>query len=150
MDRLYQWTKRKLIQSQLYIISLKKQSGLSKGGSEIPTKEDNTMDENTNVQIITFFPLNQGMPPQLINNISVTAKCCRERHIGLNENTLRFLCRTGQIPCIKVGNKTLINWNVLMEFLMSGGVKAEQPEPEAPVPVAAADGIRKVPARIKR
>ena len=97
-----------------------------------------------------FFPLNQGMPPQLINNISVTAKCCRERHIGLNENTLRFLCRTGQIPCIKVGNKTLINWNVLMEFLMSGGVKAEQPEPEAPVPVAAADGIRKVPARIKR
>ena len=74
------------------------------------------MNENTNVQIITLFPLADSMPPQLINNVSVTAKICRERHIGLNENTLRFLCKTGQIPCIKVGNKTLINWNVLMEY----------------------------------
>ena len=75
------------------------------------------MNENTNVQIITLFPLADSMPPQLINNVSVTAKICRERHIGLNENTLRFLCKTGQIPCIKVGNKTLINWNVLMDYL---------------------------------
>lgn len=116
----------------------------------IITKEVKLMDENTNVQIIAFFPLAEGMPPQLINNISVTAKYCRERHIGLNENTLRFLCRTGQIPCIRVGNKTLINWNVLMEFLVKGGVKAEQPEPEEHVPVSAADGIRKVPVRLKR
>ena len=91
------------------------------------------MNENTNVQIITLFPLADNMPPQLINNVSVTAKICRERHIGLNENTLRFLCKTGQIPCIKVGNKTLINWNVLMDYLTKGGVKTEQAESEAPV-----------------
>ncbi len=78
------------------------------------------------------------------------AKRCREENLGISESSIRFLCKNGAIPCIKIGRKTLINWNVLMEFLMSGGVKAEQPEPEAPVPVAAADGIRKVPARIKR
>lgn len=82
------------------------------------------MNENTNVQIITLFPLADSMPPQLINNVSVTAKICRERHIGLNENTLRFLCKTGQIPCIKVGNKTLINWNILMEYLTKGGIRS--------------------------
>ena len=108
------------------------------------------MNENTNVQIITLFPLADSMPPQLINNVSVTAKICRERHIGLNENTLRFLCKTGQIPCIKVGNKTLINWNVRMEYLTKGGVKTEQAESEAPVPTSAAGGIRKVPTRLKR
>ena len=108
------------------------------------------MNENTNVQIITLFPLADSMPPQLINNVSVTAKICRERHIGLNENTLRFLCKTGQIPCIKVGNKTLINWNVLMDYLTKGGVKTEQAESEAPVPTPVAGGIRKVPTRLKR
>ena len=108
------------------------------------------MNENTNVQIITLFPLADSMPPQLINNVSVTAKICRERHIGLNENTLRFLCKTGQIPCIKVGNKTLINWNVLMDYLTKGGVKTEQAESEAPVPTSVAGGIRKVPTRLKR
>lgn len=108
------------------------------------------MNENTNVQIITPFPLADSMPPQLINNVSVTAKICRERHIGLNENTLRFLCKTGQIPCIKVGNKTLINWNVLMEYLTKGGVKTEQSESEEPLPTSVAGGIRKVPTRLKR
>lgn len=108
------------------------------------------MNENTNVQIITLFPLADSMPPQLINNVSVTAKICRERHIGLNENTLRFLCKTGQIPCIKVGNKTLINWNVLMDYLAKGGVKTEQAESEAPDPTSVAGGIRKVPTRLKR
>ena len=108
------------------------------------------MNENTHVQIITLFPLADSMPPQLINNVSVTAKICRERHIGLNENTLRFLCKTGQIPCIKVGNKTLINWNVLMDYLTKGGVKTEQAESETPVPTSVAGGIRKVPPRLKR
>ena len=108
------------------------------------------MNENINVQVITFFPLANSMPPQLINNVSVTAKICRERHIGLNENTLRFLCRTGEIPCIRVGNKTLINWNVLMDYLAKGGVKTEQSEPEKTVPVSTAEGIRKVPAKLKR
>lgn len=75
---------------------------------------------------------------------------CRERHIGLNENTLRFLCKTGQIPCIKVGNKTLINWNVLMDYLTKGGVRTEQSESEAPVATSVAGGIRKVPTRLKR
>ena len=42
-------------------------------------KGDFTMNENTNVQIITLFPLADNMPPQLINNVSVTAKICRER-----------------------------------------------------------------------
>lgn len=116
----------------------------------ITIKEVLPMNENTNVQIITLFPLADSMPPQLINNVSVTAKICRERHIGLNENTLRFLCKTGQIPCIKVGNKTLINWNVLMDYLTKGGVKTEQAESEAPVPTSAAGGIRKVPTRLKR
>lgn len=116
----------------------------------ITIKEVLPMNENTNIQIITLFPLADSMPPQLINNVSVTAKICRERHIGLNENTLRFLCKTGQIPCIKVGNKTLINWNVLMDYLTKGGVKTEQAESEAPVPTSVAGGIRKVPTRLKR
>ena len=44
-------------------------------------KGDFTMNENTNVQIITLFPLADSMPPQLINNVSVTAKICREQHL---------------------------------------------------------------------
>lgn len=108
------------------------------------------MNENTNVQIIALFPLMDSMPSQLINNISVTAKICRERHIGLNENTLRFLCKSGQIPCIKVGSKTLINWNVLMEYLTKGGVRAEHEDSGEPIPAPAEGGIRKVPTRLKR
>lgn len=86
-------------------------------------------------------------PKQLMNTIAETAKLCRERNMGLNDSTLRYLCKSGALPCLKVGSKTLINWNLLIRCLFSDEPpKAEKAEP----PKSDSGTIRPVPARLRR
>lgn len=86
-------------------------------------------------------------PKQLMNTIAETAKLCRERDMGLNDSTLRYLCKSGVLPCLRVGNKTLINWNVLIRCLFSDKPpttdRSDQPQTETGT-------IRPVPARLRR
>lgn len=86
-------------------------------------------------------------PKQLMNTIAETAKLCRERDMGLNDSTLRYLCKSGVLPCLRVGSKTLINWNILVRCLFSDKQpttdKSEQPQTEMGT-------IRPVPARLRR
>lgn len=85
-------------------------------------------------------------PKQLMNTIAETAKLCRERDMGLNDSTLRYLCKSGALPCIRVGSKTLINWNVLIRCLFSEEPTADKSEP----PITESGTIRPVPARLRR
>ncbi len=86
-------------------------------------------------------------PKQLMNTIAETARLCRERDMGLNDSTLRYLCKNGMLPCVKIGSKTLINWNILIHWLFSEepvtADKTEQPETETGT-------IRPIPAKLKR
>ena len=97
-------------------------------------------------QISAMVPVPKP-PKQLMNTIAETAKLCRERNMGLNDSTLRYLCKSGALPCIRVGSKTLINWNVLIRCLFSDepliADKSELPKEETGV-------IRPVPARLRR
>ena len=69
-----------------------------------------------------------------MNSINETAKLCKEYNIGISRAHLLELANSGQIPCVKVGQKYLINWDKLMEFLDSSKLPAEEPKP----------GIRKI------
>ena len=33
------------------------------------------------------------------------------------ENTLRRMCKNNEVPCLHIGKRTLINFNVLVSFL---------------------------------
>lgn len=69
-----------------------------------------------------------------MNSINETAKLCKEYNIGISRAYLLELANSGQIPCVKVGQKYLINWDKLMEFLDSSKLPVEEPKP----------GIRKI------
>lgn len=74
------------------------------------------------------------------------ARRCREENIGISESAIRIICKNGAIPSIKVGRKTLINWDVFYKYIMSGGTVQQ---PEQPV-IETAVGIMPLPARIRR
>ncbi|MDE7360748.1 MAG: hypothetical protein K2N38_02315 [Oscillospiraceae bacterium] len=103
-------------------------------------------DSQDKQQISAMVPVPKP-PKQLMNTIAETAKLCRERNMGLNDSTLRYLCKSGALPCLRVGNKTLINWNVLIRCLFSDepitAEKSELPKEETGI-------IRPVPARLRR
>ena len=52
-----------------------------------------------------------------MNSINATAQLCKQNHIGLSRHHLLQLAQDGEIPCIQCGNKTLINWDGLMDYL---------------------------------
>ncbi len=58
-----------------------------------------------------------------------------------------MVCKNGMLPCVKIGSKTLINWNILIHWLFSEEPvtvdKAEQTETEIGT-------IQPIPARLKR
>ena len=54
---------------------------------------------------------------KLMNTINETAKLCKEEGVGLSRNHIRYLANSGEIPSVKIGNKVLINWKKLMEYL---------------------------------
>lgn len=46
-----------------------------------------------------------------MNTINETAKLCKENQI------IRYLAKNGLIPSVKIGNKILINWDQLINYL---------------------------------
>ena len=57
-----------------------------------------------------------------------TAARCKVEGLGLSANQLRVLCKTGQLKHTQMGNKPLIYWPNLLEFLESGTPKERPPE----------------------
>ena len=53
----------------------------------------------------------------LMNTINETTKLCKEKNIGISRNHIRYLANNGLVPSVKIGNKILINWDKLMEYL---------------------------------
>ncbi len=66
----------------------------------------------------------------LLNTIADTAKLCEKFNVGLTEWHIRRLCDNGAIPFIKLGSKRMVNWNVLMRFVNSGGEFNVLPPPK--------------------
>lgn len=62
----------------------------------------------------------------LMNTINETAKLCRENNIGVSRNHIRYLASNGLIPSVKIGNKILINWDKLMEYLNTSTLKPDK------------------------
>ena len=73
---------------------------------------------------------------KIMNTINETAKLCKEQNVGISRNHIRHLANTGIIPCVKIGNKILINWQGLMTYLATNHL--DPPEKSA--------GIRKISA----
>lgn len=94
-------------------------------------------------EVICILPASEeGIP--LINNIADTARLCKQFNVGLSEWQLRRLCDSGAIPFIPVGSKRLINWNVLMSYVNSGGERHAPPEPKSEVGI-----ITRIPEKLK-
>lgn len=71
-------------------------------------------------EVLFILPTGEtGIP--LLNTITDTAKLCSRFNVGLSEWHIRKLCNSGAIPFISFGSKRLINWNVLMRYVNSGG-----------------------------
>ncbi len=70
------------------------------------------------------------MKKTLMNNITKTHERCKEEGIGISLSHLRYIVKSGKIPTCRVGNKYLINWNLLMAYLNTGDTC--EPEPNLP------------------
>ena len=71
-----------------------------------------------------------------MNTINETAKLCKENQIGISRNHIRYLAVNGLIPSVKIGNKILINWEQLMNYLDTNTLNTQQD----------CSGIRKITA----
>lgn len=71
-----------------------------------------------------------------MNTINETTRLCKENGIGISRNHLRYLASSGSIPSVKIGNKILINWDKLIEYLNTHKLE----------PVDTSAGIRKISA----
>lgn len=63
-----------------------------------------------------------------VATIPRTAARCKAEGIGLSANQLRVLCKRGQLKHTQMGNKPLIYWPNLLEFLESGTPDPPPPE----------------------
>ena len=63
---------------------------------------------------------------KLMNTINETAKLCKEEGVGLSRNHIRYLANSGEIPSVKIGNKVLINWKKLMEYLNGNTLNSDK------------------------
>ena len=63
-----------------------------------------------------------------VATIPKTAARCKAEGIGLSANQLRVLCKRGQLKHTQMGNKPLIYWPNLLEFLESGTPDPPPPE----------------------
>ena len=77
-----------------------------------------------------------------IATISKTFERCQAENIGISKHLIRSLAASGQIPSIKAGTTTLINYDVLMEFLNNGTVQ----HPETKVPEVGK--VRPIPEKL--
>jgi len=46
----------------------------------------------------------------------------------VTRSSLDYFIREGTIPSVKVGNRILINYDMLLKILYEGGVEPEQPQ----------------------
>ena len=84
-----------------------------------------------------------------MNSINKTAKLCREYNIGISRSYLLQLTKSGAIPCVKVGQKILINWEKLMQYLDTNTLTPDEEEGTQTTTVSAEEpvpGIRKISA----
>ncbi|MCC8097511.1 MAG: hypothetical protein LIO44_02930 [Eubacterium sp.] len=65
----------------------------------------------------------------IMNTIAGTYERCKAEHIGLNASQLRRLCLDEVIPCVRLGRKILINWDVLMAYINGDNFVPAQPKP---------------------
>lgn len=63
---------------------------------------------------------------RLMNTINETARLCQEKDIGISRNHIRYLAKNGLIPSVRIGNKILINWDKLMEYLNTSTLEPEK------------------------
>ncbi len=63
-----------------------------------------------------------------VATIPRTAARCKAEGIGLSANQLRVLCKRGLLKHTQMGNKPLIYWPNLLEFLESGTPDPPPPE----------------------
>lgn len=71
-------------------------------------------------EVLYLLPLTENKIP-LINTIADTARLCKKFNVGLTEWQIRRLCDSGAIPFIGIGSKRMVNWNVLIRYINSGG-----------------------------
>ena len=71
-------------------------------------------------EVLFVFPSGEN-PIPLVNTIADTAKLCQKFNVGLTEWHIRRLCDNGAIPFIRFGSKRMVNWNVLIRYVNSGG-----------------------------
>jgi len=71
-----------------------------------------------------------------MNSINATVKLCQENDVGISRHYLLELCKSGKIPCVRVGQKILINWDGLIKFLDTNTLTDDAPK----------TGIRKISA----
>lgn len=62
-------------------------------------------------------------------SIRVMGRRCFYEGLPLRECSLRKLVKEGTIPARYVGNKALLNWADIMDFMRSGASKQPQPSP---------------------
>lgn len=77
--------------------------------------------------------------PRMVT-ITEAAQRSKELKIGIAKNHIRILCREGTIPCCKIGVKTLINWDGLLNYL-------NNPTPSASTDASSNPTIRSVAER---
>ena len=82
--------------------------------------ERSELPETAIKEVMFVFPLGENGIP-LVNTIADTAKLCQKFNVGLTEWHIRRLCDNGAIPFIKFGSKRMVNWNVLIRYVNSGG-----------------------------
>lgn len=62
-----------------------------------------------------------------MNSISETYKLCREHGVGISKGLLLRLVNNGEIPSVKAGRSTLINWEALMNYLDTHTMTQDEP-----------------------
>ena len=59
-----------------------------------------------------------------VASVLATARRCEAEGIGLCYKTLLALTKTGALPVIRSGSRSLIVWDSLMDYIGSGGEKS--------------------------
>lgn len=80
----------------------------------------------------------------MMNTIDATYERAKEEKLGVPKRLIRQAVVQGVIPSVKSGKKYLINWNVFMHFLETGGQIEVHKEQEETV-----NGIRPIPTDLK-
>lgn len=63
-----------------------------------------------------------------MNSINETYKLCCEHSVGISRGLLLHLVNSGEIPSVKAGRSTLVNWEKLMDYLDSHTLTPSEPE----------------------